>query len=378
MEEQQGLVRQSGAAVSGSDLRKYLKLYLRQEAEEEVLDWTELSTEDGLPHLWIYDLFLDSRGRVWIGTWGGGLALYEGRVTRTWSRRDGLHSDAVTSIREDREGRIWVATDGGLNRMRGLEVEDAGLYGKSILNMTFDRNGHLWVGCWRALRSGGGLFRFDGTKWRSYTTRDGLPGLEILKVFEDSRGRIWVGTYEGGAGAGVGCFDGTRWRTYTQNDGLLNDCVYSMFEDPSGNLWFGTVGGVSVLGTNGRWERITTMDGILDDRVYCMFIDSDRKMWFGTEAGVSRFDGETWRPFTQRDGLAENLVRAILEDRDGRMWFGTYPYAPGCGGISIACRRVDSHRIAERVQQYLPPGLQQNLLIEGDERGSGERRRGEQ
>lgn len=47
-------------------------------------------------------------------------------------------------------------------------------------------------------------------KWRTFSTKEGLPGLEILKVFEDSRGNIWVGTYEQRAGAGSGSYPKNR------------------------------------------------------------------------------------------------------------------------------------------------------------------------
>lgn len=329
------LVPQPPLPKSGSSLRELLKQYLQLEKTPEKLSWESLTTHNGLPHNWIYDIFQDSHERIWVGTWGGGLACLDSGKWRIFTKLQGLFSDEVTCIREDKTGGIWVATDNGLNLIRDGKVQPAGLSGKSLLNMTFDPRGNLWVGCWRAALSGGGLFRFDGRQWESYTTRQDLPGLEILKVFFDTSGRLWVGTYEQGYGAGVGCYDGTRWQNYREKDGLINDCVYSMFEDPSGNIWFGTVGGLSIY--DGKtWHNLTRKDGLVDDRVFCMVIDSHKKMWFGTEGGVSRFDGETWTSYTSRDGLVDNLVRTVIETKDGRLWFGTYPYAQTAGGISIA------------------------------------------
>ena len=146
----------------------------------------------------------------------------------------------MTCIREDAQGRIWLATDSGLNVLEDNKITDAGLAGKSLLNITFDQQGHLWAGCWRAVSSGGGLFRFNGRDWETFSTRQNLPGLEILKVFTDSQGQIWVGTYDQGIGAGVGCFDGSDWLTYTQKDGLVENLVRSIIETRDGCLWFGT------------------------------------------------------------------------------------------------------------------------------------------
>lgn len=355
-------VRRGGAPRG--EVRDLMRRFLRETDAEDTYEWDTLTTRDGLPHNWVYDLFEDSRGRMWVGTWGGGLGVLADGRWRTYDRRHGLPSDAVTCVREDARGEIWAATDGGMSRLTGGRFTGAGLVGANNLTMCFDRHQNLWVGNWRATRSGGGLSRFDGTGWRTFTVADGLPGLEILKVFEDSRGRLWVGTYEHGRGAGVGRWDGTAWQRFDRRDGLADDCVYSMFEDPEGRMWFGTTGGVSIFdGTS--WRRLTTEDGLADDRVYAMFVDDDGKMWFGTEGGVSRFDGASWLTFTRDDGLVENLVRAIVQDRDGTLWFGTYPYARGRGGISRARRPSDHATITERARRLLTPGPGRTRLTNG-------------
>jgi len=357
--------------IEKSTLRELLRQYLEQGGKGEHLNWEHITTREGLPHDWIYDIFQDRQGRIWVGTWGGGLALRENDEWRVFTKADGLHCNEVTCIREDEAGGVWLATDEGLNAFQDGKIVDAGLIGKSILNMTFDRVGNLWVGCWRAARAGGGLFRFDGKDWQTFTTRSDLPGLEILKVFEDSQGRIWVGTYEGGNGAGVGCYDGKAWRNYRSRDGLADDCVYSMFEDPAGNMWFGTTNGVSVY-DGSSWQTLSKKDGLVDNRVYCMLIDSEKKFWFGTEGGISRFDGETWMSFTTEEGLVENLVRTMAEMKDGSLWFGTYPYQRNRGGISIA-RYEGLKSLPDRILDLLPDRkapkeLQSGIEAEGDGR----------
>ena len=350
--------------ITKSTLREMLKQYLQEGGKGENLHWEQITTREGLPHNWIYDIYQDSQARIWVGTWGGGLGLREKDGWQVFTKQDGLHCNEVTCIREDKQGVIWIATDEGLNAFENGQIIDAGLIGKSILNMTFDQKGGLWVGCWRASRTGGGLFRYDGHSWQSFTTRSELPGLEILKVFEDSRGQIWVGTYEGGQGAGVGFYDGKKWHSFRNNDGLVDDCVYSMFEDPVGNMWFGTINGVSVY-DGATWHTLTKKDGLVDNRVYSMMIDSEKKFWFGTEGGVSRFDGESWISFTKEDGLVENLVRAMVEMGDGSLWFGTYPYQRNRGGISIA-RYEDVKSLPDRVLDLLPDKKALKELQSGD------------
>jgi ligand-binding sensor domain-containing protein len=356
------LAKQPTRIVPRDELRALLNEFL-SEGEDRPLTWEPVTTRDGLPSNWIYDLFQDSAGRIWVGTWGGGAAFRDGGRWQVLTTAQGLESNAVTSFAEGRDGRVWIATDRGLNFYDEGAVHSGGLLGKSLLDIVFDRRGNLWAACWRMGSSGGGLHRFDGTRWDAFGRESGLPGLEILKVFEDSRGNIWVGTYESGRGAGVGRFDGRGWTCFTRSDGLLDDCVYSMFEDPNGHMWFGTVSGISVLDQDrNEWLPLTTLDGLINNQVYCLLIDSKKKMWFGTEGGVSRYDGRTWRSFTKKDGLVEDLVRTILEDRDGRVWLGTYPYEPGKGGISIASYADREEALREKLEKYLPPSLEPKKL----------------
>ena len=120
-----------------NELRDLFKKYLQADNVIDQYTWDQVTVEKGLPHNWIYDIFQDSSGRIWVGTWGGGLALFENQKWRSFNRSDGLHCDEVTCIREDEHGAIWIATDKGLNVMKGNQIRDAGLSNKSLLNFNF-------------------------------------------------------------------------------------------------------------------------------------------------------------------------------------------------------------------------------------------------
>lgn len=71
-----------------------------------------------LPYEALSDLIEDSQGRLWIGTYGGGLVLFD-RQTETFARfgsREGLADDRVCSLVEDAGGAIWASTNRGLSR----------------------------------------------------------------------------------------------------------------------------------------------------------------------------------------------------------------------------------------------------------------------
>ncbi|WP_207632653.1 sensor histidine kinase [Foetidibacter luteolus] len=64
-----------------------------------------------------------------------------------------------------------------------------GLAGSTVYCSTLDKDGFLWFG------TENGLSRFDGTHFKNFTTRDGLPDNEILELFTDSRGRVWMAPF---------------------------------------------------------------------------------------------------------------------------------------------------------------------------------------
>lgn len=75
--------------------------------------------------------------------------------------------------------------------------------------------------------------------WRTYTTTEGLAGLQTEHIAEDAEGYLWVGTWDSGASH----FDGDEFRTFTKKDGLPSNLVYATLLDRQGKLWLGTGGG---------------------------------------------------------------------------------------------------------------------------------------
>ena len=72
-----------------------------------------------------------------------------------------------------------------------------------------------------------------------FTVADGLVHPEILSIYQDRKGYLWFGGWEG-----VSKFDGMVFKNIRKEEGgLAQDGVYSILEDREGNLWFATYGG---------------------------------------------------------------------------------------------------------------------------------------
>ncbi|MBO9204578.1 MULTISPECIES: sensor histidine kinase [Niastella] len=65
-----------------------------------------------------------------------------------------------------------------------------GLASSTVYCMTQDAEGFMWFG------TEAGLSRFDGTHFRTFTQEDGLPDNEVIQMFTDSRGRVWISPFK--------------------------------------------------------------------------------------------------------------------------------------------------------------------------------------
>ncbi len=318
----------------------------------------------------VLSLLADRQGRLWIGTWGGGLVRLEGGRFTRFSSEDGLPGDLIATIFEDRQGRLWVGTDGtGLARadagtgsnpemgkpqrfvaepsrgalglsIRDIAEDDSGLWvatdaglarldpngtlvsfgpaeglsRTSVRSLLRDRSGTLWVG------TDLGLNRYRDGKFTVMTKADGLSHNVIVSLVEDADGAIWIGTDGGGI---------NRWlkgalTSFTSRQGLSNDSILSMFEDREGSLWIGTnLGGLNRL-KNGRVTPFSKREGLSHDYIRAIYEDRQGTLWVGTEGGgLNRLRDGQVTTFTTKDGLSNDIVFAIIEDREGSLWIGT-------------------------------------------------------
>ena len=118
---------------------------------------------------------------------------------------------------------------------RNISMND-GLPSNTIRDIYKDSRGYIWIG------TEAGLVKFDGTEFKTYTTRDGLSGNRIWSITEDTLGNLWIANY----GNGISMFDGKEFTNYSTKDGLVNDNVRIIkYSEKHKGLLIGTVSGFS-------------------------------------------------------------------------------------------------------------------------------------
>lgn len=242
-----------------------------------------------LCHNSVSSLGVDGQGRLWVGTWGGGVDIVVPRrggieIEKHVGTQDGtLGSDFVGAMAPDTiNGGMWVATIRDICFVRGDSVfhpiEASSLSGMNgALGACTDNRGRLWMA------TSLGIFEIDLRTFdeKSHTVSHKLichrldnpavagdPRVTFL-LFSPSRGRLLASTNGMGVFAADTGRDSLAFVRTADGASLANNCAASLAEDRDGNLWVGTANGLSRIdGKSGTVSNFYTNDGLLSDCYY--------------------------------------------------------------------------------------------------------------
>jgi hypothetical protein len=102
---------------------------------------------------YIVSLAVDDEGVVWCGTWGGGLAKFDGKTWTNITTKNGLPGNHIFMLKYDEQDkRLWIGTNRGLARPnksgKGYTVmtKNDGLFADNVFSFAKAQDGTLWVG----------------------------------------------------------------------------------------------------------------------------------------------------------------------------------------------------------------------------------------
>ena len=176
----------------------------------------------------------------------------------------------------------------------------------------------------------GGPAPGQALQFSHYKVSEGLTQSEILCVFQDSEGYMWIGTQNG-----LNKFDGYSFEHffYSPNDTttLSNSWIFDITEDPEGFLWIGTKEGLNKYDKNeGRFSRIRLtdqVDGPEDKYVYGLSAD-DSHLYINRSPSLSILDFETgtitsYRNTLESGGALYDKGFPIIRHSNGDLWIGS-------------------------------------------------------
>ncbi len=294
-------------------------------------------------------IYIDSENRLWIGSYFGGINIYDPNLPKFQSYNSNINNNGslsnqnVTAQIVDQKGRLWIATDGGglnivipkdsnylFNEFEKMTLINP-ISGKTVVKakcITMDDEGSLWVGTWS-----GGLFKIDPDS-KNYehfgmTTPNGkaIVSDEVISIKAQGN-NIWIGHFNGGLSYYDAQKDSISAFTRNFNDGRIeriNSILLS--NNPNEIITAQERGGINIYNSESGFVSSIHEELIPEDlSIYGMHMDELDNLWFGSSTeGLSKYNisAKELTTYNENDGLSNYKIHSILEDSYGRLWIST-------------------------------------------------------
>ncbi len=366
----------------------------------------------------IYCIKEDSKGNIWVGTKGKGLVkiAFDSKGRRTMRRfthdpsdKSSISSDDIYSIEQDADGKLWVGTfGGGLSMLESPDKEEFVTVYNNFPNYPLDYaervryvsslpDGQMLVA------TIGGLLCFDPyssprtTKFRfvkDFPAAAMIGNNDVIHVFSGKDRTVYLSTSGGGLyrmmldGEGIQSVSAVNMAS-----GLSSDMVFSAVEDRNGNIWLATAEGISIVdGQTLKVTNFTRYDGIIPttfSEATCAALD-DGTILFGSFNGIYRIDPASFNfsPEIARlviSGVIVNGQRVPMTGRIEiphdysffRVEFASLNYMVGSGlNYSYKLEGYDKEWLTSSpthgvTYSHIPPGKYRFVVSVSPEEGSG-------
>lgn len=342
--------------------------------------------QPGLSGSYVRSLLVSRDGRIWIGTFSGGLSVFNPddgtflHYRHVAEDPNSLLHDRVEGIVEDSKGELWLATDGGLDRFNPNSGqfthylhqpgEASSLAANQVRGLLIDSQNQLWVGSHKGLQRWLGEKKGFESIASDPADADSLFNNYVTNIFEDSQGRLWIGTVEHGAAV----LDLTTNQLIHLSpksmapQNLSHFWVYDFAQVGNDELWIATFGGgidivnLKTLAIRDRLRHDATLTSSIGaDRVGALTVDDAGLVWVGSwGGGLTRHDPST-RAFrqlqhspTNPDGPSYTAIVRPMQMSDGTIWLGT-----NGNGIEVLDHKghfIKSYRPDSQLPGYLSDG----------------------
>ncbi len=232
----------------------------------------------------VYNFFQDKSGNIWFSTKRRGLFRLKEKGKNSFQIENFTHNPAdiyspanndFYSVTQDQKGRIWAGSYGGGlhlfdestgkprfihagNKMKSYPIANC----SKVRQVFVDSKQQIWVATTEGFVFFNSNFKStDNIKFNYYHKNEvdpnSLGANDVHCIFEDSNSTMWFGTFGGGLNKlktlkGKGGLP--EFEIFDRAKGLPNNVVYTIIDDKLGNLWLTTEN--SIVKFNKKSEKV--------------------------------------------------------------------------------------------------------------------------
>lgn len=308
-----------------------------------------------LSNNWIWDLLVDSEGRLWAAS-AGGFHLYLPEIDgfKNFSSDEnisGIDGASYVAITEASNGNLLFASQ--FSGYTEYDIHSATF--KTYLNynstpesnnnpvsdLTYDMTGNLWIA---SPQYGLKIKRLDSNAFEevSLNTQISIPTNKLRTLLVDDRNLVWIGSEDSGVFVLNQTLEVVHHFQFAPNNNtsLCANYVNDIMQDHNGDMWFATENGLCKLNPDGKTftrtlHQTSRPNSLISNRTSKLLQDDGGVIWIGTQSGISRWNASlNYFPHISKHGkykkLSSNSIMAFATDSQENLYLGTWN-----GGVSI-------------------------------------------
>ena len=340
-----------------------LKLKLDKRSKGKILSMERYDANSGIVSNFAKCVYQDREKNIWLGTYGGGIALQKSQSFGFYNYEDKGISKSILSLAIN-DSILWLGGENGILQIDRHNRKSSfyrynGLPADKITSLYY-RNGTLWAGTDK-----NGIYKFTGrgnfipffkadnsignsinyitgdaeniyaatkngiyvintslSQKFHYSTLNGLPHNDIEYLFLDAENNLLFATRTNGIYEINVRGEVQEFFTVGKYELDFN----SITQDKSGNVWVSTYGQGVFLLMNDSVLNVTVKEGLKSNYCYSIVSDDSLYIWVGHRLGLSRIEVNTLRvtTFDADNGITSDFNKnAALISKDRKLFFGT-------------------------------------------------------
>jgi signal transduction histidine kinase/ligand-binding sensor domain-containing protein len=281
---------------------------------------------------WVADhitfIFEDHKSRIWIGTMGGGINVYDPSTQKVSyygsdkNSKEKIANNDFAAAYMTKDNVIWLSSGNFYKVLPDEHVLPHIRMGNEIRSFAEDDAHTLWMS------SVNGLIHIttDGKEEHFLINKDSSYPDHYVHYIEKDVDKFWLASPQG-----LYLFDLVS-KTFTgyfhqpgNVNGLLANDIRAIKKTTDNKLWIGCINGLDLMDTkSGTFthfqNKLNDTSSISGNSVFAISIDEKQRVWVGTDMGLNRLDTLTGR---FKRYLNQTPINCVTEDHEGALWCGT-------------------------------------------------------